>query len=765
MTSLTASRTGLSLLAVSLGVFALAVGPAAAQDLGNTSGFCCYTPGSACDDSDATSCASDGFLFMPYAEDSGDICDAFCAGSPETCPNGEPDYGECGPEGTCLEDCGEYMECYEYTSESECYFVAGCHWYYDDYGYFGGDFCADKLLFCGDGYCTDTDGEDEENCPRDCRERCGNGVLEGEEECEPDENDPDCNAECSYDRCGDGVVAYYEYCDPDTGITDDPYVAFIGNEYCNEYCEFSWCGDGYVDEWLSADGEFFVEDCDDGNNSDADGCASDCTLESCGNDIRDVIDVSTGELEECDDGNTDDGDGCSASCTQEYCGNGIVDAGEDCDDYWYDENGWPMWDLYVSVFGQTEQCNIDCTIPFCGDGIKNEDAGEECDEADENSDLPSAFCRTDCTYGACGDGIIDDEYGEECDDGLANADDAFCNLDCHINACGNGDVEEGFEECDPYAGTGLDGTTENPDMAAGMSAECTDECVWSFCGDGVVNDEAEEECDPDTGADSWYYASDNSSDCTYYCTTTYCGDGIVNEYDNEECDPGYSCENGDDCTYSGVCDDGSACDVRSTEECTATCEFNTTDLLCCFDYDFENGYFLYEGESGYTSDDCDADFGRPEYYEGELTEQADVDYWCGYPGACCYVDDEGYSIAEGSTWEDCDFYEGEYIPAMDADADRDGQVSREEAWNACEYKVEYVCSPDGGTERRNDGGETSDDMDAYVVDGLFVTNDPNDSRCDLVYLFDTCESISLADAMINAEDFFPSYSRCLESID
>jgi cysteine-rich repeat protein len=48
----------------------------------------------------------------------------------------------------------------------------------------------------------------------------------------------------------------------------------------------------------------------------------------CGNGVKE-------DLEQCDDGNAINGDGCSANCTVEKlpaCGNGILEAGEQCDD-------------------------------------------------------------------------------------------------------------------------------------------------------------------------------------------------------------------------------------------------------------------------------------------------------------------------------------------------------------------------------------------------------------------------------------------------
>ena len=64
---------------------------------------------------------------------------------------------------------------------------------------------------------------------------------------------------------------------------------------------------------------FGVEECDDGNNDDGDGCSSTCKVES-DYDCTDNPSVCTaicgdGKIlgsESCDDGNTSDGDGCSS---------------------------------------------------------------------------------------------------------------------------------------------------------------------------------------------------------------------------------------------------------------------------------------------------------------------------------------------------------------------------------------------------------------------------------------------------------------------
>ena len=74
------------------------------------------------------------------------------------------------------------------------------------------------------------------------------------------------------------------------------------------------CGDNYV---------FPIEDCDDGNILDGDGCSSSCIVESgytCQTGkVGSVCSAICGDSlilgsENCDDGNTVSFDGCSSSC-------------------------------------------------------------------------------------------------------------------------------------------------------------------------------------------------------------------------------------------------------------------------------------------------------------------------------------------------------------------------------------------------------------------------------------------------------------------
>ena len=114
------------------------------------------------------------------------------------------------------------------------------------------------------------------------------------------------------------------------------------------------CGDGF---------QRSIEECDDGNNLDGDGCSSKCKEEcgpcpqysspppgwcsegvivprgpdecGCARPASCEAIVCGDELqqgnEECDDGNTNNNDGCSSTCKLERCGDNIVQSSEDCD--------------------------------------------------------------------------------------------------------------------------------------------------------------------------------------------------------------------------------------------------------------------------------------------------------------------------------------------------------------------------------------------------------------------------------------------------
>ncbi|MCE9624877.1 MAG: DUF4215 domain-containing protein, partial [Deltaproteobacteria bacterium] len=264
------------------------------------------------------------------------------------------------------------------------------------------------------------------------------------------------------------------------------------------------------------------EACDDGNNTNGDGCSANCQVETgaetCGNGV-----IEAGEG--CDDGNTAGGDGCDANCLSENCGNGTLDALEECDD---------------GNLTDGDSCSSYCTYEFvdaghyCGDGTPNDGGtGDQVSVAQDNEvtisiDLGNvasgasavgAFCivggfsdvdgntaaanavtaANDCitlyesTIAICGNGI--QNAGEACDDGNT-VDGDGCASNCTLPGCGN-DVVEAGEACD-------DGNTQDGD---GCSATCQ---VEASCGNGVVD--AGEACDD---------GNENNNDaCSNVCAVT-----------------------------------------------------------------------------------------------------------------------------------------------------------------------------------------------------------------------------------------------------
>ena len=276
---------------------------------------------------------------------------------------------------------------------------------------------------------------------------CGDGMVEGDEDCDDAGESATCNADCTAAACGDGVVnaAAGEVCDaggetPECDADCTPAECGDGvvnsmagetcddegpSDTCNADCMAVSCGDGYVDPG---------EECDDAGFSFI--CDDDCTFTVCGDQ---VVNRLVGEV--CDEG--PDSATCDIDCTLPMCQDGVLNeaAGEICDDG-----------------SQTATCDLDCTPAECGDGHPNGLAGEQCDTAGE-----SAFCNPDCTISVCGDGVHNASSGELCDDGETTA---ACDPDCTFPECGDGvpNAPSG-EQCD----------------TGGASMFCAADCTYPEC--------------------------------------------------------------------------------------------------------------------------------------------------------------------------------------------------------------------------------------------------------------------------------------------
>jgi cysteine-rich repeat protein len=249
------------------------------------------------------------------------------------------------------------------------------------------------------------------------------------------------------------------------------------------------CGDGTVQ---AADGETCDPPGSQAGPNDND-CRDDCTV--CGDGVKD-------QVEGCDDGNANNNDGCRNDYTLPGCGDDVVDvgAGETCD-----PPGSPAG-------GNGNDCRNDCTV--CGDGVV--DPGEGCDDGNGND---NDDCSNDCIAPGCGDGTVDVKDGETCDPpgSPAGGNGNDCRNDCTV--CGDGVVDPG-EDCDDQDGIDID--------------ECRNDCSEPFCGDGRIDAQLSETCDP-----PGFIGGLNGQICRVDCTV--CGDGIV--------DPGEDCDDGNGNTF------------------------------------------------------------------------------------------------------------------------------------------------------------------------------------------------------------------------
>jgi cysteine-rich repeat protein len=165
----------------------------------------------------------------------------------------------------------------------------------------------------------------------------------------------------------------------------------------------------------------------------------------------------------------------------------------------------------------------------CGDGVIQAPC-ERCDSGPANSDTTADACRTTCATATCGDGVID--HNETCDDGNLLGCDG-CDSECNVEVgyvCGDGIVSDDCEEqCDD--GGANDDTL--PDA-------CRTDCRRAHCGDDVLD--TGEVCD-DGNATS----CDGCSDLCVAEPGLVCGDGIPEVLCGEQCDDGNAIV-GDGCT-------------------------------------------------------------------------------------------------------------------------------------------------------------------------------------------------------------------------
>ena len=153
------------------------------------------------------------------------------------------------------------------------------------------------------------------------------------------------------------------------------------------------CGDGRLHP--------AVEQCDDGNTLDGDGCSSRCMVEGgvCGNGIRE-------KGEACDDGNTTASDGCSPTCLLEATPPELVIITESSaplmvvePSYTYEAVTDMRYEAQPIKTEPKYEINYEAQtvhqLAYCGDGITQANLGEQCDDGNKvDDDFCDSTCRT-----------------------------------------------------------------------------------------------------------------------------------------------------------------------------------------------------------------------------------------------------------------------------------------------------------------------------------------------------------------------------------
>ena len=509
-----------------------------------------------------------------------------------------------------------------------------------------GDGCAHNCLEIEDGYYCPTGGGK-------CTQigSCGDGQLDPGEECDYDlefgnpQNGDGCSTSCTVEpgytcndwmctpyECGNGTLEGEEECEyysPE--MTTDYGLTEAGLQGCTADCKLApYCGDGIKQEE-------FKEECDLGTDNNhasygADGCTEDCKLPYyCGDGIftHSILD-SDGQpiiVEECDPSVEESGDGCNDDCTHKEgfqchattgicteaatikCGDNSIDGIEECDQTGNGCNSCKHDDGYKCIGSMTAPCSL-CTgsntyanYPCCttangeqckqisngyGDKILDPDGFEECDDGNtQNGDgcsstgkiEPGFVCRTagKACEPICGDGK--QVANEECDDGNRKGGDgcsANCTLElgyycktpgspCVLDTCGNNFVGPN-EICDGGAGCSADCHNVTSGYCYSKS-KGVHTCATKECGNYIL--EYGEQCD-----DGNKLGGDGCSDtCTveyaYECPTgidcrPICGDGKVMAQLGEKCDLGSQNGKGKGCSVTCQVEEGFTCTDPST---------------------------------------------------------------------------------------------------------------------------------------------------------------------------------------------------------
>ncbi|CAD8189435.1 unnamed protein product [Paramecium pentaurelia] len=334
-----------------------------------------------------------------------------------------------------------------------------------------------------------------------CKERCGDQLIVGQEQCDDgNQDDTDGCKNCKY-FCRIGCSS----CNYNTNKSLSCELPGFFPQYF--YCK-NYCGDGFV---VKDPYGFYSEECDDGNNTNSDGCNNYCRFQ------------------------------CQP---QSICINCVNNRCEQCAPHYLLSDS----KICIPICGDQiivpyEQCEVPFILPYKGCQNCQAKCQSSCITCD-NTGLGCKACKNDYNridnlcYSICGDKIVTED--EECDDGNLKFGDGChqCSFSCPVfcSDCRKGvcyDCHEGYYllkySCFKIYDYYPDPRCNSQCLSCSIGGHGCSVCQSGFqningtctpiCGDKLVV--ADEQCD-----DGNIIFEDGCHVCSKPCSCSYCFEGI-----------------------------------------------------------------------------------------------------------------------------------------------------------------------------------------------------------------------------------------------